>query len=166
MITFGSALRFEGHHAQYTPSSSRSSSGSRLPRSAGPFGSDVSLATRRSESSERYARGERKPSVRSELIQLAYQQAIQSTQAYMAQTLKLVNIMNIAAMQGKETHQNLLTRIRSAEMDAHGAAMILNDLDRTSEAFDDLQEDLQRLVQSHHQLVKTVRQDPRFDRKA
>ncbi|WP_303673711.1 hypothetical protein [Vampirovibrio chlorellavorus] len=166
MITLGNALRFGGHHSQETLRTSRFLLGSPVASIGSPFGSDVSLSSRRSESLERSPRGERKPAVRGELTKLAYQQAIHSTQAYMAQTLKLVNMMNIAAMQGKETHQSLLTRIRSTEMDAHGADMILNDLNRTSEAFDDLQQDLQRLVQSHHQLVKTVRQDPRFDRKA
>jgi hypothetical protein len=102
----------------------------------------------------------------SEARQRAYQQAIHSTQDYLMQTLQLVNYMNIAALQGKETHQNLLTQIRSTEMDAHGAGTIMNHLNRTSEALDDLQEDLQRLVQSHHKLVDTVRQDPRFDRRA
>lgn len=78
----------------------------------------------------------------------------------------LANFMAGSAMQGNHVQQNLLTQIRSTEIDKQGAAVILNNLESTTDAFEALQKNMDRLRKNHDKMVEMVRQDPRFDRKA
>ncbi len=108
MITFNAPLRnaplrFGGHEPsdQDTKRSSRSVSQNRFPRSTGPFGSNVSMASKRSTGSAKSngetKKRESKPVV-GELSQFAYQQALFGTHTYLMATMELSNFMAVSAM--------------------------------------------------------------------
>lgn len=88
------------------------------------------------------------------------------TQSYREMAERLAQGVNTQVLAFSSQPEALLTRIRSSEIDAAGADKILWNLQRTTEALDDLQKDVDFWVQSHNQLVAKVSLDPRFDRRA